>query len=56
MKPDFLSTLLKELDGFSEYAKFLINYQGRKLENCYLNTEKKFSHYYLFLTKEKRKA
>ena len=48
MKPDFLSTLLKELDGFSEYAKFLINYQGRKLENCYLNTEKKISHYYLF--------
>ena len=41
MKPDFLSTLLKEPDGFSEYAKFLINYRGQKLENCYLNTEEK---------------
>ena len=39
MKPDFLSTLLKEPDGFSEYVKFLINYQGRQLENCYPNTE-----------------
>ena len=41
MKPDFLSTLLKEPDGFSEYVKFLINYGGRKLENYYLNTEEK---------------
>ena len=41
MKPDFLSTLLKEPDGFSEYVKFLINYQDWKLENCYLNTEEK---------------
>ena len=41
MKPDFLSTLLKEPDGFSEYVKFLINDQGRQLENCYLNTEER---------------
>ena len=41
MKPDFLSTLLKEPDVCSEYVKFLINYQGRKLENCYLNKEEK---------------
>ena len=41
MKPDFLSTPLKEPDGFSEYVKFLINYQDRKLENCYRNTEEK---------------
>ena len=41
MKPDFLNTLLKEPDGFSKYVKFLINYPGRKLEYCYLNTEEK---------------
>ena len=41
MKPDFLSTLLKKPDGFSEYVKFLKNYWGRKLENCYLDTEEK---------------
>ena len=41
MKPDFLNTLLKEPDGFSKYVKFLINYLGRKLEYCYLNTEEK---------------
>ena len=41
MKPDFLSTLLKEPDGFSEYVKFLVNYGGRKLENCYLNAEER---------------
>ena len=41
MKPDFLSPLLKETDGFSEHVTFLINYRGRKLENCYLNTEEK---------------
>ena len=41
MKPDFLNTLLKEPDGFSKYVKILINYRGRKLENCYLNTEEK---------------
>ena len=40
-EPDFLSILLKEPDGFSEYVKFLINYQDRKLENCYLNREEK---------------
>ena len=28
MKSDFLSTLLKEPDDFSEYIKFLVNYQG----------------------------
>ena len=39
MKPDFLNTLLKKPDGFSEYVKLLIYYQGRKLENCYLNME-----------------
>ena len=36
MKCDFLNTILKEPDGFSKYAKVLINYQGRKLKNCYL--------------------
>ena len=41
MKPDFLSTFLKELDGFSEYVKFLINYQGWQLENCYLKMEER---------------
>ena len=41
MKPDFLNTILKEQDGFSKYVKFLINYQGRKLENYCLTTEKK---------------
>ena len=41
MKPDFLNILLKEPDGLSKYVKFLINYRGRKLENCYLNTEEK---------------
>ena len=41
MKLDFLNTLLKELDGFSKYVKFLINYPGRKLENSYFNTEEK---------------
>ena len=41
MKPDVLNTLLKEPDGFSKYVKILINYRGRKLENCYLNTEEK---------------
>ena len=40
-KTDFLSTLLKEPQGFSEYVKFLINYWGQKLENCYLNMEEK---------------
>ena len=30
MKPDFLSPLLKEPDGFSEYVTFLINYRGRE--------------------------
>ena len=34
MKPDFLDPILKEPDGFSKYIKFLMNYQGRKLENC----------------------
>ena len=34
---DFLNTLLKEPDGFSKYIKFLINYRGQILENCYLN-------------------
>ena len=55
MKPDFLSTLLKELDGFSEYAKFLINYQGRKLENCYLNTEKNLVTTIFFEQRKKEK-
>ena len=41
MKPDFLSAILKEPDGFSKYVKFLINYRGRKLQNCYLTTEEK---------------
>ena len=41
IKHDFLSTLLKEPDGFSEYVKFLMNYLDQKLENCYLNTEEK---------------
>ena len=41
MKSDFLITLLKEPDGFSESVKFLVNYRGRKLENFYLNTEEK---------------
>ena len=36
MKPDFLNTILKEPDGFSEYVKLLIYYGDRKLENCYL--------------------
>ena len=40
-KTDFLSTLLKEPQGFSEYVKFLINYCGPKLQNCYLNMEEK---------------
>ena len=34
MKPDFLSKLLKEPDGFSEYEKFLIYYRDGKLEKC----------------------
>ena len=37
----FSKHTLKEPDGFSEYVKFLIIYWGRKLENCYLNTEEK---------------
>ena len=41
MKPDFLNTILKEQDGFAKHVKFLINYRGRKLENCYLTTEGK---------------
>ena len=41
MKPDFLSTLLKEPDGFSEYVNILKNCQGRQLENCYLNMEER---------------
>ena len=41
MEPDFLNALLKEPNGFSKYVKFLINYWGRKLENCYLDTEEK---------------
>ena len=49
MTPGFLSTLLKEPDGFSEYVKFLINHRSRKLENCNLNMEEKnTSHYHLF--------
>ena len=36
MKPNLLNTILKEPGGFSKYIKFLINYRGRKLENCYL--------------------
>ena len=36
-----LTLLLKETDGFLNYVKFLINYWGRKLGNCYLNTEEK---------------
>ena len=34
MKPDFLSKLLKEPDGFSEYEKFLIYYREWRLEKC----------------------
>ena len=56
MQPDFLNTILKEPDGSSEYVKLLIYYRDRKLENCYLTTEEKFSHYYLYCTKDKRKA
>ena len=42
MKPDFLSTLLKEPGvKISEYVKFLINYRDQKLDNCYLKTEEK---------------
>ena len=41
MKPDFLNTLSKKPDGFSNYVKFLINYRGQKLKNCYLNMEEK---------------
>ena len=41
MYPDVVSTLLKETDGFSNYVTFLINYRGRKLKTCYLNTEEK---------------
>ena len=41
MKPDFLDTILKEPDGFSKYVKILINYRGRKLENCYLTENEK---------------
>ena len=41
MKSRFLNTLLKEPDGFSKYIKFLINYQGRKLEDCHLDIEEK---------------
>ena len=41
MEPDFLNTLIKEPNGFSKYIKFLINYRGRKLKNCYLDTEEK---------------
>ena len=36
-----LTPFLKETDGFLKYVKFLINYWGRKLQNCYLNTEEK---------------
>ena len=39
MKSYFLTTILKEPNGFSKYVKFLINYRGRKSENCYLTTE-----------------
>ena len=42
MEPDFIKALLKEPAGLSKYVKFLINYRGRKLENCYFNTESKF--------------
>ena len=41
MEPNFLNTHIKEPNGFSKYIKFLINYRGRKLGNCYLNTEEK---------------
>ena len=48
MKPDVLNTILKAPDDFSKYVKFLINYQGRKLENIASLSKKKFSHFYLF--------
>ena len=51
MKTDFLNALLKEPDAFSKYVEFLINYRGRKLENCYLNTEEIIYSLLSFLNK-----
>ena len=41
VKRDFLNTILKNQMVSQNTYNFLINYRGRKLENCYLIMEEK---------------